>query len=298
LTKRRSLAGELFAADSTVGDILWLERAGRHRGLAGIWSLADDLREARFDTCWVLHKSMRYALAARLAGIPRQVGYASGPKSLLYTHPVRLSAEETLAHPIRKADMLLDRLGLTERERESEPTLVTDAALCATLAGRYRNRPRPWIAIGIGSSEPFKQWGEQCFVELCVQLQNAGSTSTLFVLGGPAEETMGTAIVEQLNGHEIDVVPILDRPLREAAALISLCDLYVGNDTATLNLAGATGVDAIGLFGGSPPLDYSSRIKVLLPAGGEPPRTGLNQMHLITVDTVTAVVRDRLARGK
>jgi len=54
----------------------------------------------------------------------------------------------------------------------------------------------------------------------------------------------------------------------EAAALLSRCDLYVGNDTGMLNVAAAVGTRAIGLFGASPPLRHSRRIHVLEPEAG------------------------------
>ncbi|GAB6042107.1 glycosyltransferase family 9 protein [Endothiovibrio diazotrophicus] len=279
LTKPRSQADRLLAADPAVGEVIWLDRErgrGRHDGWRGIWRLAAELRRHRFRKVWLLHDSLRYAMAAWLAGIPERVGYGRGGQRLFLNHPVALPGAEQDAHPIDKADRLLRRCGL---EPLAEPPLMVVEGACAErIEARYGALPGPWLTIGVGSSEAVKQWGGERFTRLIESLEGRGF-GTLFVVGGPAEEGLVAEIVERL-GAQRRVEPVVGVPLMEVAALLRRCALYVGNDTGILNMAAALGVDALGLFGASPPLMHSPHIHPILPPAG---REGMAAIEVAAV---------------
>ncbi|WJW75272.1 glycosyltransferase family 9 protein [Thiohalobacter sp. IOR34] len=294
LTKPRSRADQLLGADPCIGRVLWLERgAGRHGGLRGLLRLASELRAAGYRRVWILHNSPRYVLAAWLAGIPERIGYGrSALHRALLTRPVLLSPSEAAGHPIDKAGILLDRLGIA---CDPEPRLAIDPAASAAVEARFAHCPRPWLAIGIGSSEPFKQWGEARFVALGKALgARAGS---LMLVGGPAEAALGEAIRRGLSGAGVPVELALDLSIRDTAALLAACRLYVGNDTGFLNMAAAAGVEAVGVFGGSPPLSHSVRIHCVLPEDGSRPWYGAPYIDRISVEAVLAEVDRQLQKG-
>jgi len=267
LTKPRSQADRLLCADPSVERVLWLEReSGRHAGLRGLWRLAALLRQNRYQRVWILHGSARYALVSRLAGIPERVGYGLGLQSLLLNVPVRLPPDQRHTHPITRADTLLELLGIPRNE--PEPRLAVAAEAEQAIAERFAAWPPPWIVLGIGSSEPWKQWGAARFADLTLALsrQQAGS---VFIVGGPAERPLADDIFARLHagfGQAADAVAL---PLDQTAAVLARCRGYIGNDTGVLNMAAALQVPAIGLFGGSQPLWHSRFIHPLLPPSGE-----------------------------
>ena len=267
LTKPRSQADRLLRAEPCVGRVLWLEReAGRHAGLSGLLRLAALLRRERYQRVWILHGSARYALATRLAGIPERIGYGIGLQALLLSVPVRLPTDRRHAHPIRRADALLDQLGISQDE--SEPRLTVDAQADRVVIERFAAWPTPWIALGIGSSEPWKQWGEQRFAELALALHQCQAGS-IFIVGGPAERPLAEGIFARLRAGGGTAADAVALPLEQTVALLARCRGYVGNDTGVLNLAAALHVSAVGLFGGSPPLGHSRFIHPLLPPAGD-----------------------------
>ena len=278
LTKPRSQADRLLRADPHVGQILWLEReSGRHAGLGGVLRLATALRQGGYQRVWILHGSARYALAARLAGIPERLGYGVGLQSLLLTVPVRLPPERRHAHPILRADALLDALGIARGEKE--PRLALDAEADRAMAARFATWPTPWIVLGVGSSETWKQWGAARFAELTLAL-NQRQAGSIFIVGGSAERPLAEEILARVRdggGVAVDAVAL---PLEQVAALLARCRCYIGNDTGVLNMAAALQVPAIGLFGGSAPLWHSRFIHPLLPPAGE------HGMAAITVSQV------------
>ena len=277
LTKPRSQADRLLSADPCIGQILWLERGpGRHGGLPGLWRLAALLRQGRYQRAWFLHGSARYALAARLAGIPDRIGYGVGLQRLLLTSSIRLPARLRHAHPIPRADALLAELCIARVE--PEPRLRVDSTAEQAIAARFADWPTPWIALGIGSSEPNKQWGAARFAQLALALWR--QPGSIFIVGGSAERTLADTLFAILAAEGGAAADAVDLPLDQTAALLAHCRLYIGNDTGVLNMAAALQTPALGLFGGSAPLLHSRFIQAVTPPPGE------SGMDSITVSQV------------
>ncbi|MEM7227099.1 MAG: glycosyltransferase family 9 protein [Pseudomonadota bacterium] len=277
LTKPRSLADGLLAAEPAVDQVLWLHRnKGEHDGLAGFFRLTALIREGGFARVWVLHDSARYAQVAWAAGIPERHGFGLAAQRLFLNRPPFLPRELAKAHPIDKATRLLELKGLDLRE--ADRTLAVAPEALADVNAAYGDVPAPWIALGLGSSETFKQWGAENFAALAAALIQKGASPLL--LGGPAERQMAEKVAQAAPGaHNAASLPI-----DQTAALLSSCRLYVGNDTGVLNMAAAVGTDGIGLFGGSPPLAYSPHIHALTPQDSGAGMAG------ITVDQVLAAI--------
>ncbi len=267
LTKPRSQADRLLCADSCVARVLWVERdSGHHAGVMGFFRLAALLRQGAYQRMWLLHGSARYALAAWLAGVPERIGYGVGGQSWLLSVPVRLPAECRHAHPVVRADALLDFFQAPRAE--PEPRLPVLAAAKQAVMERFADSPRPWIALGVGSSEPWKQWGAARFAELALALQRQRAGS-IFIVGGPGERSLGDEILRRVRdggGVAVDAVAL---PLEQTAALLASSRCYIGNDTGVLNMAAAVATPALGLFGGSPPLTHSRLIHAITPPVGQ-----------------------------
>lgn len=287
LTKARSRAEQLFAADPHVRDVLCLERGrgGRHAGVSGLLRLARQLRAGRFDAVWILHDSARYAFAAWLAGIPVRIGYAKGVARLLLNRPLRLTPDQESLHPIDKADLLMRAHDL--KLPAARLDIAADAR--ARIHRRFGAIARPWVALGVGTSEPYKQWGAPRFAELaCALAQRYGMTA--FLIGGDGERALGDEIVALAQRQGVAVRNALGLSVADTMALLADCRAYVGNDTGFLNVAAAVGVPAFGLFGASPPLTHSDMIHCLLPEDGSVPDYGTPYMDRISVAGALAAV--------
>lgn len=290
MTKPRTKADRLFIGDPSVAGVLWVERnPGRHDGPLGLLRLASELRRHRFRRVIILHHSWRYAAAARLAGIPERFGYGTGLQRRFLTGPPYLPEEHGSAHPSALPGHFLEAAGIPVDE--AEPRLVVSADAAAAVAGKVGRRPGPWLALGVGSSERFKQWGPARFAQLARILADRG-WPMLFLVGGPVEAPFRAAVAEALGPEAAGrVADTFDWPVEEVVALLDRCALLVGNDTGFLNVSAACEVPAVGLFGATPPLTHSRFIHPVLPAQG-----GLSKedgMARITLEGVVAEL-DRL----
>jgi heptosyltransferase-2 len=270
VAKRRSSAAELFAGEAIVSGVLWLDRnseraRGRHDGAAGFGRLVGALRRRTFDAVVVLHHSRMLAAATFAAGIPSRLGYGFGLQRLFLNRPPFLSKPELEGHPHEQATAWLAAAGIPLGQ--TEPTLCVTEASRAAVAGRLGSPIGPLVAIGIASSEPYKQWGAARFAELSAALLDSG-WPRLVLVGGAAEAELAEAIRELLGAQADRVKPALGWHLGDLAALLNQAAFYVGNDTGAMNLAAAVGIRSYGLFGAVPPFHHSQCIVPILPADG------------------------------
>jgi heptosyltransferase-2 len=245
LTKPRSLSDQLLASLPDVAEVLWVKRKpGPHDGVRGFFRLVAELRRKRYRKAWILHDSSRYAWAAWLAGIPRRAGIASGWQSMLFTDHPAPPVPATL-HSVERADQLLR--GLAVEVSRPIPLIAPSMESRSAVLARFEACPRPWFALGIGSSEAFKQWGADNFSALAsALLQRYGGSC--FLLGGASEQAMAEAIAQRADGNGA-LVPLIQTPLQEVIALLAAAQCFVGNDSGMLNLSAACGTHSVGLFG-------------------------------------------------
>lgn len=266
LTKFRSRADDLFAADPAIDRVVWVDRAEKHAGPGGFRALVNDLREEEFSRSYQLHHSARYAAAIAMAKVPERFAYGTTAPTRWLTHPPHLGSVQRRAHPIDLANNFADRLGLPIPDFADQ--LRVSPELANQIQQHYAACPKPWIGIGVGSSEAFKQWGADRFAALVALLADQG-TASFFLLGGPGEAPFQPVIEAALvNKGQVAVIPGFDWPMAQIIAAQAAMDAYVGNDTGFLNISAAVGVPSFGLFGATEPLTFSSHIKAIHPEGG------------------------------
>jgi heptosyltransferase-2 len=298
VTKPRSAADQIFAAEDTIADIVWMDRnpdlrRGAHDGAPGLLRLIATLRSRRFDSVVILHHSRTLAFATMAAGIRRRHGYGYRWQRPFLNRPPYLPQAALKLHPYRQATAWLAQAGL--HIADAEPHLTISPAARDAVAGRLARHGAPFAAIGIGTSEPYKQWGAARFAALCSALIGAGWGS-LILVGGPAEAALAQEIVDRLPAQSTRILPAVGWTLTEIAALFAQAGLYVGNDTGVMNIAAAVGIRTYGLFGATPPFDHASTIVPVLPQDGRIDKTdGMARIGLETV--IAAITLDRGTLG-
>ncbi len=291
IAKPRSAADQIFSGEDTIREVVWLDRnpdggTGAHDG-TGLVHMAAALRARRFDRAYLLHHSRSIAALLFLARIPARYGYGAGWQPVFLNRRPFLSPAEQRLTPPEQASAWLRRAGIAQRE--TEPTLAVDEVARAAVQARVEG---PAVAVGIGTSEPYKQWGAANFAALARTLREAGWRS-IVLTGGRAERGLAEAIRAEAGGQGIVIAD--GWHLSEVIALCNLAGFYVGNDTGAMNIAAAAGRHAYGLFGATPVLTHSTRIVGITPPGGIDKANGMRRITLdMVVGTITAD-RGRLA---
>jgi lipopolysaccharide heptosyltransferase II len=218
------------------------------------------------------------------AGIRLRQGYGFGAQRWALNRGPFLPASARRLHQLERATAYLQAACVPLPD--PEPRLTIAVAARQEVAGRLTAVPGPIVAMGIGSSEPHRQWGAERMATLGRALLEEG-WGALALIGGPDDGALAAAIRAGLGDTAGRALPALGWHLAETAALIAAAGFYVGNDTGMMNLAAAVGVRSYGLFGASPPLRHSRHIVAITPPDGRQSPTG---MQRITPDAVLAAI--------
>src|SRR3990167_2801583 len=79
---------EVLLHNPHINELLDYDERGAHRSLAGKWQLIQAVRQRRFDTAFILRKSLSRTVMLCAAGIPRRIGFANPKSGWLLTHRV------------------------------------------------------------------------------------------------------------------------------------------------------------------------------------------------------------------
>jgi lipopolysaccharide heptosyltransferase II len=282
-------ARELLAAEPAVAETLYFQHSGSElqRGV-NLVRLVALLRRCRFEKIWILDRTIRPALAAFLAGIPERIGVGlTGQRRFITNNGIPQSHFHNF--PIEWLVKLMADMGVPFTT--TEPALRIPDETLAAIGERFANLPRPWLALGIATSHPDKDWPAAYWKELINDLRTL-TTGTIFLVGGAANLARADSLIAGTAGATI--INSCDLKLMEATALLAHADLFIGTDSGPLNLAAAACTDAFGFFGCTPVLKYSKYIHPIVPDGGAAP----GGMARISPAQVLAQVRPYLSRRK
>ncbi|MEX2220151.1 MAG: lipopolysaccharide heptosyltransferase II [Phycisphaerales bacterium] len=248
-------------------DEVHVERA---EGVMGPKHAAAKVRPRRYDTALLLANSFSSALIARLAGVPRRVGYARDARSLLLTD--RLEAPRradgrwlpipALAYYWHAARWLLD----PALPRAPGPALPADArmelaetpeqagAATTLLSTLAIPDDAPVAILNPGGNNPAKRWPADRYAALAGHLASRHGM-TVLVSGSPAEHELTESIAAGAAGRRSadgrgGTRSVAGRvTLASLKGLIRRARLMVTNDTGPRHIGAAFGVPVVTLFG-------------------------------------------------
>lgn len=209
--------------------------------------LMRDLRRRDFNTAFLINRSFMTALIARGARIPRRIGFSTEYRGPMLTtrvaydwnKPDRDCALDLLRAAGIDADPALPELWVSEEERKAASVLLAN----------YGIEPgRLLVGMQPGAHDPVeREWGAERFAAVADRL--AMENGAQVILLGSKEERPVSDQVSGLARLARPVVLTGETGLREALAIISLCNLWIGNDGGLLHAAVGLGPATLGIFG-------------------------------------------------
>ena len=247
-------------------EIIPLHRAERgkkshHDGFFGFFKMVLAMRKAKADEVWILHKSMRYGLAALLAGIKRRAGYGFSKQRYFLNVAQPLSVEFKKSHPRDTASAFCAQFDI--HPSDTHPRITPDKAMKSEAAKLAPNSP--YIVMGVGAADEIRRWSPERFAGLITKLRINHPNIGVVLCGSPAEAVIGDRIVAAL---EPDIKPpqlMFDQSVKTVIAIHERANLYIGNDTSLINIAAAVGTKAIRIFASHLPVLDSPLIETHLP---------------------------------
>jgi heptosyltransferase II len=248
---------DIYRGQKVCDELFAYDPKGAHAGLGGRERLARELRAQNFDVALLLQNAFDAAWLAWRAGIPQRIGYARDGRSLLLTKRIAVPKPgEIPPHEQFYYLELLRRAGWInslpqescaklsvsqEQARRAEENLLSASA----------RQDRPRIAIGAGASYgSAKCWPPDRFADFVNRFRQH-TDADVILFGTAAEQQVSDAIAAGIKGPSISLVG--KTTTADLPALLSRCQLFVGNDSGAMHVAAAVGLNVVGIFGPTDP---------------------------------------------
>ncbi len=211
-----------------------------------------DLRRRKFDLVIDLFGSPRTAFLSLASGSETRMGFDFGYRRLFYTK-VLSSKEANQGHEVEFHLFPLKALGIPVKSKELVFNLRPEETAF---------KDRAWGGWGIKAEETVvglvatsgcscRRWPEQNFSSLARELSSLKNIRVMIFWGLSAELESAQRIA---RGAEDKVLIIPQTSLRQMAALLSGCDLVIGNNCGPVQIATAFKVPVINFHGPTRPL--------------------------------------------
>ncbi len=216
-------------------------------GILAFLNFLFSLRRERYDVSINTHPQSKvaYLVAARIIGATQRLSHTYGNSTfldkLLVTH--RLPQD----YAIHSADnnlKLLTLLGKAPKlAAHGFELFLTPEEIAAAEAIARQNRlaSRRVVGIHVGSGKTknlrLKRWPVDNYIMLLKQLTATRPEVTVLLFGGPDEKEENARIANEA-AHPNLVIPNT-RSIREAAALMKHCEVFVSVDNAMMHFAAA-----------------------------------------------------------
>ena len=221
-------------------DPFWDRAPGGAKGKLGPFLRAlREIRRAKYDLAVIASSQWRVAAALALAGVPARIGRQRRGHQRWLTHVL---PEEDRSHPVvTELGRIAHALGATPRGRyQLDPGPLAERR--ATFASLIRGPHRVALHAFAGSRArcvgvPMWRSLGEALVRRDVDVLWIGSGAEL------AEIRAGGVVP---RWHFADAIG--NGTLFDSAALIGLCDGFVGHDSGPLHIAAGLGVPVLGIF--------------------------------------------------
>jgi heptosyltransferase-2 len=253
----RPWVADLYRGQGYADRILAYENKGKHRGFWGRERLARALRQENFDVAVLFQNAFDAAWIAWRARIRERIGYARDGRSWLLTRAIPIPAKgEIPDHEVydylellRRAEWFqslpqVDEITIAVAEEDRQKALRRLSA-----AGVRKNAFRIAFASGAAYGSA-KCWEPERYAELADRLIGAFDADVI-LFGAHQESGMAARIAGAMRHRPFNLVGASQ--IGELPALLSICRLFIGNDSGAMHVAAAVGVPVIGIFGPTDP---------------------------------------------
>ncbi|MDQ6676844.1 MAG: lipopolysaccharide heptosyltransferase II [Acidobacteriota bacterium] len=239
----------LYSREPAIHRILpYTPKSGPH-GLLAKWSAAQALRREHFDCAILFQNAFEAAAVARLAGIPRIVGYNRDGRGWLLSPavPVPRPGELPLHERFYYLE-LLRRADVIDVFPPDEPIRLSNIEQSAEAGRLHFARlgiTGPVIGVSPGAAYGnAKRWLPERFAEAARAIA-AAQSATVAVFGSAAEQALCEQVANACGGTNLAG----RTTLTEFIGLTAACRLFLTNDSGAMHIAAACGTPAVTVFG-------------------------------------------------
>lgn len=238
---------DCFLNNPSVNEIIPL--SGR-KGLS-YWLKAFELRRKRYETAILFPNSFSSALFFRISGASKISGYRRDGRGFMLTDGVEVTEELLKSHQVQYYFHLIASFGepvdpvwvVTDKERKEAERILRENGIMPE---------NPLIGISPGAVfGPAKKWPPESFAEAANELAGKYHAQVL-VFGTDGDRKTVSAVCSKIKaGNALNFAGKTN--LRQFGALLSMCRIFLTNDSGAMHIASAVKVPVAAVFGSTDP---------------------------------------------
>ncbi len=255
----RSWARGIFEDAEFLDDILLFDK--QKSGLKSIFAQANKWRAEKFDLAILLNNAFESAFLAFAGRARKRIGYNTEKRGFLLTDALAVPTWKTERHEVfyylnivaELERRLTGKTAVWERAPEIGLTVSSARRQAARelLKANDANLANQTIAFCPGSTNSrAKRWHAESYAKLA-DLINKHLSANLILIGSPDELQVSHRIFELTASKPMVLTG--KTSLAESAAILSVADWLVTNDTGPAHIAPAVGTKTIVIFGPTVP---------------------------------------------
>lgn len=255
----------LFTSPEIISEHVIYDLSGSHKSFLQKILLILSLRGKKFDLIFSPNHGLgmiEAMIITFLIGAPYRIGFDKGGAGFLYTTKKKLVNDKSI---IEQHLDLLSQSGLTIKRDEPylripEEDIVFALSSIKTHCNNISNdnlvitiAPDVKADVEFKSLPEYRSWPLERYVDLIEEI-TCNSKIRVIVLGRKPQDLHDAQSIKLLTEKNRNVINFMGRTsIAQAAALISISDLFIGNDSGLLHIAVALKKRCIAIFGATSP---------------------------------------------
>lgn len=233
-------SADVLRQNPNLNEIIQFDRSARDKDTGEMLRILRILRQRKFALTFDFQRKFRTELLMYLSGASERVG-----KGILCTIRV---PEQGNKHATEHYFDLLHAAGIPAEDRELEMFLSKSERADAFYAFEGAGVTELQLKVGLfpGAGWKLREWMPERFASIGDRLVQHFNAQVL-IFGGPKDVELVTTVCNLMNEPAIPFAGTLQ--IRQLAACIEKCDLFLTNDTGPMHIAAAVGTPTLALFG-------------------------------------------------
>ncbi|MBN1385002.1 MAG: lipopolysaccharide heptosyltransferase II [Elusimicrobia bacterium] len=223
-----------------IDEIIVYDKKGKNKGFLNLLKLARFLKSKKFDTALIPHPSFKSGFLAFLSGIKKRIGFDNSAGRFFFTDTVFFNKSK---HQIERYLDLLLYFDVVVREERTRIYVDNESGKYAKiLLGTDSN----FFGINPGSVWATKRWLPERYAQLSDSIiERLGGKIVIF--GGKEDKITADIVEKNMKGKALNLAG--KTTLKQLAALIKQCRVFITNDSGPMHIAAAFDVPTIAIFG-------------------------------------------------
>lgn len=238
-------SADVLRENPHLNELIPFDRLAADKDTGEMWRVLRTLRKRKFSLTIDFQGKIRTEVLAYLSGAPERVG-----RGRLCT--VRVPDAAAVTHATERNLALLHAIGIPAEDRTLEMFLAEsereEAGQRFEAAGipNRQNLHVPKVGMFPGAGWKLREWMPERFAAIGDKLVRHFNAHVL-IFGGPREVELVNTVANLMHAPATRFAGNLQ--IRQLAACLEKCSLFLTNDTGPMHIASAVGTPTVALFG-------------------------------------------------